>query len=89
MAQVMRAVESDVRFKDGSHNSLVNETYSMMRFDAMERVDPAPAPTAAQTSAASPKDPACPSVAERTQMVELLFGATGSPPSPCAASAVN
>ena len=87
--QNLRWADWYVRLKDGTPNTVVNETYSMLRFDSLGRVDPAPAPTAAQTSAAALDNAAWPSVAERGQMLELLFGKAGSPDSPCAAFAVN
>ncbi len=87
--QTLRLADWYVRLKDGAPHTVVNETYSLMRFDARGQVDPAPAPTAAQTSAAAPENAAWPSVAERTRMVELLFGQARPPDSPCAASAAN
>ena len=87
--QTLRLADWYVRLKDGAPNTVVNETYSMLRFDALGRVDPAPAPTTAQTSAAALENTAWPSVAERRRMTELLFGEARSPDSPCAAFAVN
>lgn len=87
--QTLRLADWYVRLKDGAPNTVVNETYNMMHFDARGRVDPAPAPSAAQNSAAALEIAAWPSVAERRRMSELLFGEARSPNSPCAAFAVN
>ena len=87
--QTLRLADWYVRLKDGAPNTVVNETYSMVRFDALGRVDPALAATLAQTPAAPLENAARPSAAERSRMRELLFGTAGSFDSPCAASAVN
>jgi len=87
--QTLRLADWYVRLKEGAPNAVVNETYSLVSFDTRGRVDPAQAPTAAQTPAAALDNAAWPTAAERDRMRELLFGATGSPHSPCAASAVN
>ena len=87
--QTLRLADWYVRLKDGAPNTVVNETYNMMHFDARGRVDPAPAPSAAPTSAAALENAAWPSVAERRRMSELLFGEARSPESSCAVSAVN
>lgn len=87
--QTLRMADWYVRLKDGAPNIVVNETYSLVSFDTRGRVDPAQAPTAAQTPAAALENAAWPTAAERDRMRELLFGATGSTHSPCAASAVN
>lgn len=87
--QTLRLADWFVRLKDGAPHTVVNETYNMLRFDARGRVDPAPTSTAAQTPAAAVENAAWPSVAERTRMVELLFGQARPPDSPCAASAAN
>ena len=87
--QTLRLADWYVRLMDGAPNTVVNETYSLVRFDARGQVDPAHVPTAAQTPSTALESAVWPSVAERGRMLELLFGATGSPHSPCAASAVN
>ena len=87
--QTLRLADWYVRLKDGAPHTVVNETYSMLRFDARGLVDPAPAPTAAQTPATALENVAWPSAAERARMVELLFGQARPPDSPCAASAAN
>ena len=87
--QTLRLADWYVRLKDGAPNLVVNETYSMMRFDALGRVDPAHATPAAQALAGALENAAWPNAAERARMQELLFGDARSPDSPCAASAVN
>ena len=87
--QTLRLADWYVRLKDGAPNDVVNETYSLVHFDASGRFDPAQAPTAAKTPAAALDNAAWPTAAERDRLRELLFGATGSPHSPCAASAAN
>ena len=87
--QTLRLADWYVRLKDGAPNAVVNETYSLVSFDTRGRVDPTQAPTAAQTPAVALDNAAWPTAAERDLMRELLFGATASPHSPCAASAVN
>ena len=77
--QILRLADWYVQLKDGAPNNVVNETYSMMRFDAQGRVDPAHAPSAAQTPAAALENAAWPSAAERGRMMALLFGAARSP----------
>ena len=88
--QTMRLADWFVRLKCGAPDTVVNETYSLVRFDAEGRVDPAHAPSAAQASAATAEENAAwPSKAERNRMRELLFGKSPSPDASCAASAVN
>ena len=88
--QTMRLADWFVRLKCGAPDTVVNETYSLVRFDAEGRVDPAHAPSAAQASAAiAEENAAWPSKAERNRMRELLFGKSPSPDASCAASAVN
>ena len=81
--QTLRLADWYVRLKDGAPNTVVNETYSMMRFDAQGRVDPAHAPSAAQTAAAAALESAAwPSASERGRITALLFGAARSPDAP-------
>lgn len=75
-----------VRLKGGAPDVVVNETYSLVRFDAQGRVDPAHAPKAAQTGSAAAENAAWPTAAERGRMWELLFAdAETSNASPSAA----
>jgi hypothetical protein len=87
--QTLRMADWYVRLKCGAPDTVVNETYSLVRFDAQGRVDPAHAPSAAQTPAAALENAAWPTAAERGRMRELLFGEAESPHAPCAAFAVN
>lgn len=76
--QTLRLADWYVRLKAGSPDTVVNETYSLVSFDAEGRVDPAHAPVLAQTQAAVSENAAWPTVAERGQIRELLFAdATG------------
>ena len=84
--QTLRLADWYVRLKGGAPDVVVNETYSLVRFDAQGRVDPAHAPSAAQTQAAAVENAAWPSAAERGRMRELLFAdAKTSNASPSAA----
>ncbi len=87
--QTWRLADWYVRLKDGAPTTVVNETYSLVHFDTRGQVDTARVHKAEQTPSAATENAAWPSVAQRGRMLELLFGATGSPHSPCAASAVN
>ena len=71
--RTLRLADWYVRLQGGAPDAVVNETYSMMRFDAHGRVDPALAATAAQTPAAALENTAWPTAAERSRMRELLF----------------
>ena len=79
--QTLRLADWYVRLKDGEPETVVNETYSLVSFDAQGHVDRATAPAAlphhpdVQTL---PEDAGWPTVAERERMRELLFGATAS-----------
>lgn len=83
--QTLRLADWFVRLKCGAPDLVVNETYSLVCFDAQGRVDPAQAPRAAKPPAASSENPAWPTLAEREQMQELLFGKTPSPDASIAA----
>ena len=72
--QSLRLADWYVRLKGGAPDTVVNETYSVVRFDAEGRVAPAHAATATQTAAAVLENAAWPSTAERNRMRELLFG---------------
>ena len=87
--QTLRLADWYVRLKDGAPHTVVNETHTMMRFDAQGRVDPAHAPSAAQTAAAALESDAWPSAAERGQMMALLFGEARSPDAPSSAAATG
>lgn len=87
--QTLRLADWFVRLKCGAPDVVVNETYSLVRFDAEGRVDPAHAPGAAQTPADALENADWPTAAERDQMLELLIGEANSPDAPCAPFAVN
>jgi hypothetical protein len=77
--QTLRLADWSVRLKGGAPDTVVNETYSLVRFDAQGRVDLAHALTAAQTQAAALENAAWPTAAEQGRMRELLFGEAASP----------
>ncbi len=89
--QTLRLADWYVRLKDGEPDTVVNETYSRVRFDAQGWVDRAAVPTTQATPATQDAD--WPTLAERERMHALLFGGPTShaadEPSPCVASAVN
>lgn len=77
--KVLRLADWFVRLKCGAPDRVVNETYSLMRFDAEGRVDQAHATRAAQaTAAADRENAASPTIAEREWMRQLLFGGAPS-----------
>ena len=80
--QTLRLADWFVRLKGGAPDVVVNETYSLVHFDAHGRVDPAHAPTAAQTQAAAAENAAWPSAAELNRMQDLLFDEDSSPDAP-------
>lgn len=84
--QTLRLADWYVRLKSGAPDRVVNENYSLVRFDAEGRVDPAQAPAAPQASAAALENPAWPTAAERVRMRELLFGEAESPAAPSSAA---
>ncbi len=84
--QTLRLADWYVRLKGGAPDTVVDETYSLVRFDAEGRVAPAHAPTAAQTPADAVENAAWPTAAERGRMRELLFGAAESPGAPPSAA---
>ena len=77
--KTLRLTDWFVRLKGGAPDVVVNETYSLVHFDAQGRVDPAHATTAAQTQNAAVENAAWPSTAERGQMRELLFAGAQMP----------
>ncbi len=87
--QTLRLADWFVRLRCGVPDVVVNETYSLVRFDAQGRVDPAHAPSAAQPPVAPAENAAWPTPAERDRMQELLFGKPPSPDASCAALAVT
>ena len=87
--QTLRLADWFVRLKCGAPDLVVNETYSLVCFDAQGRVDPAHAPSAAQPPPASSENPAWPTLAEREQMQKLLFGTTPSPDASVTAITAN
>ena len=81
--QTLRLADWYVRLKDGKPDIVVNETYSLARFDAQGVVDWA-APTVAQPhrpgAVPASADADWPTTAERAQMGALLFGDFGNAP---------
>ena len=84
--QTLRLADWYVRLKGGEPETVVNETYNLVRFDAQGRVDPAHAPSAEQTPAAALENVAWPTASERDQMQALLFGERPSPDAPSSAA---
>ena len=68
--QTLRLADWYVRLKEGAPDSVANETYSLVRFDAKGRIEQTRTPT---------EDAAWPTVAERARMRELLFDGAESP----------
>ncbi len=64
--QILRLADWYVRLKAGAPDTVVNETYTLVRFDAQGRVDWASTPVADQATG-------WPTVTERAQMHALLF----------------
>ena len=87
--QTLRLADWYVRLQGRAPDAVVNESYSMMRFDAHGRVNPALAPTAAQTPAVALENAAWPTAAERRRMRELLFGEAQSADVPSSAIAAG
>jgi hypothetical protein len=77
--QTLRLADWFVRLKCGVPDLVVNETYSLVRFDAQGRVDPAQASSAAQAPVTASENAAWPTTAERGRMRELLFARVGDP----------
>ncbi len=75
----VRLADWYVRLKDGEPSTVVNETYSLMSFDARGRVDwtetPSPHPHRPGVARVS-EDTAWPTVAQREHMTRLLFSAS-------------
>ena len=89
--QTLRLADWYVRLKEGAPDTVVNETYSVVRFDAQGRVDWTRTPANPGAPAANPhrpdvaimaEDAVWPTVAERERMRVLLFGGDESPGSP-------
>ncbi|MCQ9379885.1 hypothetical protein [Methyloversatilis sp. XJ19-49] len=84
--QTLRLAIWYVNLKDDAPDSVVNETYSLVGFDAQGRIDPAHAAIAAQKHATTLENAVWPTAAERGQIRELLFADAGtSDASPTAA----
>jgi hypothetical protein len=83
--QTLRLADWYVRLKDGEPDTVVNETYSLVRFDANGRVD-WPATPAAHPHRPGvpmvPEDAGWPTPDERERMRRLVFGSTDSAASP-------
>ena len=71
--QTLRLADWYVRLRGGAPDTVVNETYSRVRFDEQGRVDRAHASAVAQTPAAMPESAAWPTAGERDRMRELLL----------------
>ena len=86
--RTLRLADWYVRLKGGEPDTVVNETYSLVRFDAQGSVDRAAMPAAPVV-----QDADWPTLTERERMRALLFAVPASSaadgPTPCAASAVN
>ncbi|MES2972326.1 MAG: hypothetical protein V4757_01900 [Pseudomonadota bacterium] len=91
-SKTLRLADWYVRLKDGEPDSVVNETYHLVRFDAQGKVDwagtPAPHPHRPDVAVVA-QDAGWPSIHEREQMQVLLFGGPAAPGTTCAASAVS
>ena len=77
--QILRLADWYVRMKDGTPDTVVNETYTQVRFDSQGRVDWTNASSAivgksGQGSAS--EEAAWPSVLERERMQAVLLGTT-------------
>jgi hypothetical protein len=86
--QTLRLADWYVRLKNAAPDTVVNETYSRLRFDAQGRVDPAHTLSTSATPAAPSthidvrpvtENAAWPTAAERERMRQLLFGDAESP----------
>lgn len=77
--QTLRLADWYVRLKDDAPDVVVNETYSLVRFDAQGRAGLVPTRTASQTSADALENLAWPTAAERSHMRELLWVNAGTP----------
>ena len=75
--QTLRLADWYVRLKDGEPDTVVNETNSLVRFDAQGRFDwtttPAAHPHRPEVETVA-EDAGWPTIAERERMRELLFG---------------
>ncbi len=72
--QTLRLADWYVRLKNAAPHTVVNETYSLLKFDAQGRVDPAHTPSTANADVNATANAAWPTTAERERMRELLFG---------------
>ncbi len=77
--QSLRLADWFVQLKDGEPASVVNESYSQLRFDASGYVDRATTPVANDADGATvPGDADWPTAEEHERMRALLFDGTGS-----------
>ena len=79
--KTLRLADWYVRLKDGDPDIVVNETYSLARFDAQGRVDWASTPSVHPLRPGDvpvPEDATWPTVAQRERMRALLFGESAS-----------
>ena len=80
--RTLRLADWYVRLKEGEPDTVVNETYSLVRFDAQGRVDwastPATHPHRPDVATVS-EDAGWPTLAERGRMQALLFGSAEFP----------
>ena len=80
--RTLRLADWYVRLKDGEPDTVINETYSLVRFDAQGQVNWATTPSAhphRPDVASVPKDAGWPTVDERARMHALLFGGRALP----------
>ena len=86
--QTLRLADWYVRLKNGVPDIVVNETYTLVRFDVQGRIDwattPATHPHRPDVATVS-EDAAWPTVAERERMRALLFGGSEFPLPPSVA----
>ncbi|HEX7437866.1 MAG TPA: hypothetical protein VF308_14250, partial [Caldimonas sp.] len=86
--RTLRLADWYVRLKNAAPNTVVNETYSLVRFDAQGRIDWATTPAAhshRHDAATVPDDAGWPTVPERERMRALLFDGPESPAAPSSA----
>ena len=77
--QTLRLADWYVHLRRGAPDVVINETYSLVHFDAQGRVDAAHESATEHTPAAALENAAWPTAAERGQMQELLFADAQTP----------